>query len=81
MGDAMTDGTQQQVDAPAAPTTPAEAATWLDTLRGDSKWTAALLSGAPAQTREFHDLHLLVAKGDSADHAMAGACSHRITCN
>lgn len=65
--------TAQIPDPPAPPTTPAEAATRLDTLRADSKWTEALLSGAPAQTREFHDLHRLVAKGDDVDIAIAGA--------
>lgn len=59
-------------DAPAAPTTPAEAATRLGQLRADPKWTSALLGGAPGQTKEFHDLHRLVAKGDSVDMAMAG---------
>jgi hypothetical protein len=57
---------------PAAPSTPTEAATRLDTLRADPKWTTALLSGGPAQTREFHELHALVAKGDNVDMAMAG---------
>jgi hypothetical protein len=68
----MTDGTQAQVETPAAPATPAEAATRLDQLKADPNWTSALLSGAPGQTREFHDLHRLVAKGDSVDMAMAG---------
>lgn len=68
----MTDGTQTQIDQPAPPSTPAEAATRLDQLRADPKWTSALLSGGPVQTREFHDLHQLVSKGDDVDLAMAG---------
>src|ERR1700682_70694 len=55
-----------------APATPAEAATRLDALRADPKWTTALLSGGPAQTREFHKHHELVAKGDDVDIAMSG---------
>jgi hypothetical protein len=59
--------------APAAPpATPAEAATRLTALKADPKWTSALLAGGPAQTREFHSLHELVAKGDSIDQAMSG---------
>ena len=68
----MTETTQTQLDAPAPPSTPAEAATRLDQLKADPKWTSALLSGALGQTKEFHDLHHLVAKGDSVDMAMAG---------
>jgi hypothetical protein len=68
----MTDGTQAQIDTPAPPSTPAEAATRLDALKADPTWTKALLSGAPAQTREFHQLHELVDKGDNIDQAMSG---------
>jgi hypothetical protein len=57
---------------PAPPSTPAEATTRLDQLKADPKWTEALLSGGPAQTKEFHELHELVAKGDGIDQAMAG---------
>jgi hypothetical protein len=57
---------------PAAPSTPAEAATRLDQLKADPAWTNALMSGGPAQTRQFHELHELVAKGDNVDMAMAG---------
>jgi len=57
---------------PAPPATPAEAATRLAALKADPKWTEALLTGGPAQTREFHQLHELVAKGDRVDQAMSG---------
>jgi hypothetical protein len=68
----MTDGTPVQVDTPASPSTPAEAATRLDQLRADPKWTSALLGGGPEQGREFHSLHALIASGDQIDSAMAG---------
>jgi hypothetical protein len=64
--------TETPAALPAPPSTPAEATTRLDQLRADPKWTEALLSGGPAQTREFHELHELVAKGDGVDMAMAG---------
>jgi hypothetical protein len=57
---------------PVPPSTPAEATARLELVKADPKWTEALLSGGPAQTKEFHDLHALVAKGDGVDMAMAG---------
>ena len=57
---------------PVPPSTPAEATTRLDQLKADPKWTTALLSGGPTQTKEFHDLHKLVAQGDNIDAAMSG---------
>ncbi len=56
----------------ADPSTPAEAATRLDQLKADPAWTKALMSGGPVQTRTFHELHELVAKGDTIDLAMSG---------
>jgi hypothetical protein len=63
---------------PTPPSTPAEATTRLDQLKADPKWTTALLSGGPAQTKEFHDLHELVAKGDGVDQAISGTMPTRI---
>ncbi|WP_426608648.1 hypothetical protein [Bradyrhizobium sp. McL0616] len=57
---------------PALPATPAEAATRLGELKADPKWTASLLSGGPAQVREFQDLHEIAAKGSDVAAAMAG---------
>lgn len=56
---------------PAPPSTPAEAATRLDQLRADPKWTSALLAGGPEHAKVFHELHDLVAKGDGVDQAMS----------
>ena len=67
-----------QIDTPApaapapAPSTPAEAATRLDQLRADPKWTTALLEGGPVQKREWHELHEIISSGDNIDAAMAG---------
>jgi hypothetical protein len=57
---------------PAAPTTPAEAATRLDQAKADPKWTETFLAGHPERVREFHEWHALAAKGESVDRAMAG---------
>jgi hypothetical protein len=59
-------------DPPALPSTPAEAATRLDQLKADPKWTASFLGGNPTHLQEFRDLHEIVAKGDDVDAAMAG---------
>jgi hypothetical protein len=66
--------TEQPVipDPPALPSTPAEAATRLDQLKADPKWTASFLSGNPTNLQEFRDLHEIAAKGDGIDAAMAG---------
>ena len=68
----MTEVVLRESDTSAPPSTSAEAAVRLDTLRADPKWTSALLGGGSEQTKEFHDLHELAAKGDSIDMAMAG---------
>jgi len=69
----MTEPVQIETPAtPAPPSTPAEASARLDALRSDSKWTASLLSGGPAETKEFHTLHELASKGDSVDMAIGG---------
>jgi hypothetical protein len=57
---------------PAAPSTPAEAATQLAQLKADPKWTEALMRGGPEQKRTFHDLHELIDRGDNYDLAIAG---------
>ncbi|HEV2156355.1 MAG TPA: hypothetical protein VGR99_18480 [Bradyrhizobium sp.] len=54
------------------PATPSEAATRLDQLKSDPKWTASFLSGGQPQLQEFRDLHEIVAKGDHVDIAMSG---------
>ncbi|WLA53194.1 hypothetical protein [Bradyrhizobium diazoefficiens] len=59
-------------EAPALPSTPAEAATRLDQLKADPKWTSSFLSGSPTQLQEFRDLHGIIAKGDHVDMAMSG---------
>ncbi|MHC2195794.1 hypothetical protein ACVJF1_008427 [Bradyrhizobium diazoefficiens] len=60
-------------EPPALPSTPAEAATRLDQLKADPKWTASFLSGSPTQLQEFRDLHETIAKGnDDVSAAMAG---------
>ncbi|WP_157839473.1 hypothetical protein [Bradyrhizobium diazoefficiens] len=59
-------------EPPALPSTPAEAATRLDQLKADPKWTASFLSGSPTQLQEFRDLHETIAKGDHVDMAMSG---------
>jgi hypothetical protein len=61
-----------QIETPAAPSTPVEASARLDALRSDPKWTASLLKGGPAETKEFHTLHELASKGDSVDMAIGG---------
>jgi hypothetical protein len=68
----MTEATQTQVDAPAPPSTPAEAATRIDQLKQDPAWRDGFLKGGPAQLREYGELQALVAKGDDVDAAMAG---------
>jgi hypothetical protein len=60
-------------EPPVLPSTPAEAATRLDQLKADPKWTASFLSGSPTQVQEFRDLHEIVAKGGDVDAVMAGA--------
>jgi hypothetical protein len=57
---------------PAAPSTPAEAATRLDQLKSDPAWRDGFLSGSGPQAREYRDLTALAAKGDKVDLAMAG---------
>jgi hypothetical protein len=69
----MTEAVVAQTDPPAPPSTPADAAAKLVSLKADPKWTAALLQGQRAQTAEFHSLHELAGRGDSTDIAMAGA--------
>jgi hypothetical protein len=67
--------TEQDTPPPVAqpaPSTPAEAATRLDQLKADPKWTEAFLSGGPAQLAQFRELHEMVAKDGDIDHAMAG---------
>lgn len=60
-------------EPPALPSTPAEAATRLDQLKADPKWTASFLSGSPTQLQEFRDLHETIAKGnDDVSAAMTG---------
>jgi hypothetical protein len=66
-----------QIETPAPPATPAEAATRLDQIRSgaDPKFTEAFLAGHPERVREFQELHELAAKGadsESVDQAMAG---------
>jgi hypothetical protein len=68
----MTEPAQTPVDAPAPPSTPAEAATRLDQLKQDPAWRDGFLKGGPAQMREYGDLQALVAKGDDVDAAMSG---------
>jgi hypothetical protein len=56
----MTEPAQTPVDAPAPPSTTAEAATRLDQLKQDSAWRDGFLKGGPAQMREYGDLQALV---------------------
>jgi hypothetical protein len=64
--------TDLQQPPPAAPSTPAEAATRLDQLKSDPAWRDGFLSGSGPQAREYRDLTALAAKGDKVDLAMAG---------
>lgn len=61
-----------QSETPAAPATPAEAATRIDRLKQDPAWRDGFLKGGPAQMREYGELQALVAKGDDVDAAMSG---------
>lgn len=57
---------------PAAPTTPAEAATRITQAGSDPSWRDPFLAGHPERVREFHEWHALAAQGESVDLAMAG---------
>ena len=48
----MTEVVLRESDTSAPPSTSAEAAVRLDTLRADPKWTSALLGGGSEQTKE-----------------------------
>ena len=61
-----------QIETPAPPATPAEAATRLDQLKTDPAWMKAFLAGAGETVKQFQDLHQMIAKGDEVDAAMAG---------
>src|SRR5260370_8669171 len=61
---------QQQ---PAPPVNAVEAAARLGTLQGNPEWTGKLLNGDAAATREWHELHGLIASSDDRiSSAMAG---------
>jgi hypothetical protein len=72
----MTDQAQPQLGAPvvppAPPSTPAEAVTRLEQLKGDPAWRDQFLAGNGPQKAEFHTLTAMIAGGDSIDKAMAG---------
>ena len=57
---------------PTPPSTPAEAASRLGALKENTEWTGKLMSGSPAELKEFQGLHKLLSQGDTVDQAMAG---------
>src|SRR5260370_447559 len=61
-----------QIETPAPPATPAEAATRLDQLKADASWSKAFLAGAADKVQQFRELHEMIAKGDEIDAAIAG---------
>jgi len=65
---------QQQQQQPAPPTNAAEATARLERLRQNVDWSTKLLAGTDgAVTKEWRDLHTMIAAGDEVEIAMSGA--------
>jgi hypothetical protein len=64
--------TDQTIDASAAPSTPAAAATRLAEAKSNPEWRDGLLAGNPKHLNEFKSLHELIDRGDNYDLAIAG---------
>jgi hypothetical protein len=84
----MTDAPQAQIDAPAPPANATEAATRIESFKTDATLRDKLLAGDATATKEWHELHGLIASADDrVSSAMAGQLSeipdsdHRLMAN